>query len=37
MNTIFMNSKSSTISDNHRLFINVTDKTDLKRSDNYVA
>ena len=33
MNTIFMNSKNSKTSDPHRLLLNVTDKTNLKRSD----
>ena len=37
MNTIFMNSKSSEISDPHRLLLNLTDKTSLKRSGKYVA
>ena len=33
MNTIFMNSKNSKTSDPHRLLINLTDKINLKRSD----
>ena len=37
MGTIFMNSKSSKISDTHRLLINLRDKINLKRSDKYVA
>ena len=37
MNTIFMNSKNSKISDPHRLLLNLTDKISLKRSDKYVA
>ena len=37
MNTIFMNSKNSKISDPHRLLLNLTDKINLKRSDKYVA
>ena len=32
-----MNSKSSKTSDPHRLLLNVTDKTNLKKSDKYVA
>ena len=32
-----MNSKSSGTSDPHRLLLNLTDKTNLKRSDKYVA
>ena len=34
MDTIFMNSKNSGISDPHRLLLSLTDKTNLKRSDN---
>ena len=37
MVTIFMNSKSSKTSDLHRLFLNLTNKINLKRSDKYVA
>ena len=37
MNTIFMNSKNSKISDPHRLLLNLTDKINLRRSDKYVA
>ena len=37
MNTIFMNSKSSKTSDPHRLLLNFTDKTDLRRKDKYIA
>ena len=37
MSTIFMNSKNSKISDPHRLFLNLTDKINLKRSDKYVV
>ena len=36
-NTIFMNSKSSKTSDPHRLLLNFTDKTDLRRKDKYIA
>ena len=36
MNTIFMNSQNSKTSETHRLFLNVTDKINLKRSDKYV-
>ena len=32
-----MNSKNSKTSEPHRLLINLADKTDLKRSDKYVA
>ena len=37
MDTIFMNSKNSGTSDTHRLLVNPADKTNLKRSDKYVA
>ena len=37
MDTIFMNSENSKTSDSHRLLINLSDKTNLKRSDKYVA
>ena len=37
MSTIFMSSKNSKISDPHRLFLNLTDKINLKRSDKYVV
>ena len=37
MNTIFMNPKNSKTSDLHRLLLNVIDKINLKRSDEYVA
>ena len=37
MDTIFMNSKSSKTSDSHRIFLNVTDKIELKRKEKYVA
>ena len=37
MNTIFMNSKNSKTSDPHRLLLNLTDKTDWRRRDNYTA
>ena len=32
-----MNSKTSKISDSHKLLLNLTDKINLKRSDKYVA
>ena len=32
-----MNSKNSKMSDTHRLLLKLTDKINLKRSDNYVA
>ena len=37
MDTMFMISINSKTSDPHRLFINLTDKIDLRRSDKYVA
>ena len=37
MNTIFMNSKKSKTSDPHRLLLNLKEKINLKRSDNYVS
>ena len=37
MDTIFMNSKNSKISNLHRLLLNISDKTNLKWSDKYVA
>ena len=37
MNTTFMNPKNSKTSDLHRLLLNVIDKINLKRSDEYVA
>ena len=37
MDSLFMNSKNSGISDPHRLLLNLTDKINLKRSDKYVA
>ena len=33
MDTIFMNSEKSEISDSHRLLVNLSDKINLKRSD----
>ena len=36
MDTIFMNSENSETSDPHRLLLNISDKTSLKRSDKYV-
>ena len=36
MDIIFMNSSGKT-SDPHRILLNLTDKTDLKRSDKYGA
>ena len=35
MDTIFMNSENSKISGLHRLLLNLSDKTNLKRSDKY--
>ena len=37
MNTILMNSESSETFDLHRLLLNLSGKTNLKRSDKYVA
>ena len=37
MNTILMNSKSSKTSDPHRLSLNLTDKINLKTSDDYIT
>ena len=37
MDTIFMNSENSKTSDSHRLLINLSGKTNLKRSDKYIA
>ena len=37
IDTIFMNSKNSKTSDPHGLLLSLTDKTNLKRSENYVA
>ena len=37
MTTIFMNSKNSITFDPHKLLLNLSDKTDLKRSDKCVA
>ena len=37
VNTIFMNSKNSKTSRPNRLLLNLRDKTNLERSDKYVA
>ena len=37
MDIIFLNSKKSKTSESHRLFLNLSDKTSLKRSNNHVA
>ena len=37
MDTIFMNSENSKTSDPHNLFLNLSNKINLKRSDKYVA
>ena len=37
MNTIFMNSENSKISDPHRLLLKLTDKIDLRRKGKYIA
>ena len=36
MNTIFMNSENSKISDTHRKFLNLLDKIKWKKSDKHV-
>ena len=37
MDTIFMNSENSKISDLHRILLNPSNRINLKRSDKYVA
>ena len=37
MNTIFMDSQNSKKPDPDRLSLNLTDKTDLRRKDKYIA
>ena len=37
MLSIFMNSKVSGTSDPHRLLLNLTEKIDLRRKDEYIA
>ena len=37
MDTMLMNFENSKTSDPHRLLLNLSDKTDFKRSDKYVA
>ena len=37
MNTIFMNSENSETSDPHRPLLSIADKTDLRRTDKYIA
>ena len=37
MNTLFMNSENSKMSDPHRLSLNLADKTDLRWKDKYIA
>ena len=37
MNTMFLNSRNSKTSDPNRLLLNLTDKTDLRRKDEYIA
>ena len=37
MNTIFMNSKNSKTYDSHRLLLNLADKIDLRREENYIV
>ena len=37
MNAVFMNYKNSKTSYPHRLLLNLTDKIDLRRKDNYIT
>ena len=37
MDTIFMNSENSKTSNPHRLYLNLSDKINLKRSDKYIT
>ena len=37
MDTVFMNSGNSKISDPHRLLLNLSDKINLRGSDKYIA
>ena len=37
MDTIFLNSENSKTSNSHRLFLNISDKINLKRSEKYEA
>ena len=37
MNTIFMDSKNGKLSHPHRLLLNLTDKTDLRRKGKYTV
>ena len=37
MDTIFLNSENNKTSDLHRVLLNLTDKTNLKKSDTSVA
>ena len=37
MDTIFMNSENSKTSDPHRLLLNLLNKINVKRNDEYVA
>ena len=37
MNTIFMNSRNSKISNPHRVLLNLTDKIDFKRKNRYIV
>ena len=37
MDTIFLNSGNSKTSDPHRILLDISDKTNLKRSDKYVG
>ena len=37
MDTIFINSEISKTNEAHRLLLDLTDKTNLKRNDKYVA
>ena len=37
MNTFFVNSKKKETSGPHRLLLNLTDETDLRRKEKYIA
>ena len=37
MITIYMNSKTSKTSDSHRILLNLADKIELKRKDEYIS
>ena len=37
MDTIFMNSENSKVSETYRLLLNLVDKVNLKKRDKYIA